>query len=137
MKGAGILSEPATHKVCSQCQVTKPLFEFHKNKSGKFGRRSNRKRCVSSNLKSYHAQPDIKKRRSAYMNAYRDDPKVIKREKQYRKFNKEQLLKRKREYSSRPDIKRRRREYLSTEDVSERVREYRRRYYKHNPDKIH
>ena len=33
-------------KVCNTCEVEKPLEEFHKHKSGKFGRNSRCKKCA-------------------------------------------------------------------------------------------
>ena len=54
-------------KFCSKCGVEKELCYFYKDKTGKFGVRSNCKECHIKKIKSYPIQVDKKKE---YMKEY-------------------------------------------------------------------
>jgi hypothetical protein len=55
-KGYDAMTEPNLSKVCSKCQETKPLSEFHKDKSKKDGLRKECKECRSRYSQQYHKQ---------------------------------------------------------------------------------
>ena len=53
-------------KKCRECGETKPLEEYHKQKTGKYGRRARCKLCVNACQKAYNQSEARKAKRKAY-----------------------------------------------------------------------
>jgi len=58
-------------KKCTGCGETKPLEEYHKKKSGKYGRCAKCKLCMNAYMKAYNQSEE----RKAYQKKYRESEK--------------------------------------------------------------
>ena len=59
-----------TTKTCTKCGVAKPLAAFHKDKTGKFGRKADCKECVAAYQRAY--RESNREKINAYARAYRE-----------------------------------------------------------------
>ena len=92
-------------KTCTVCGETKLLDEYHKKKSGKYGRRGRCKECT----KVYNQSEARKAYRKAYKKAYRESEKGKATEKAYMKaYNQSEKGKAKRKAAQRAYMKNRR-----------------------------
>lgn len=92
-------------KVCSCCNKSLPITEFHKVKNCLYGVRSKCKSCVSlDRKKTYSENPDaIKSKQLDYY--YNNKERVLSRQKTYRENNKEKIkLSYKRSRSKNPGL---------------------------------
>jgi hypothetical protein len=53
-------------KTCTKCGETKLLEEYHKKKTGKYGRKAQCKECVSEKMKAYEQSEKRKAKKKAY-----------------------------------------------------------------------
>lgn len=87
-----------TQKLCSKCEIEKPVSEFVKHKSSKDGLNPDCRACVSEYNKKYYQnnKEKIITQNKEYNKRNRD--KIIKRYKNYYETNKDQILKHNKEY---------------------------------------
>lgn len=89
-------------KTCIKCNKEKPISEFHKEKAGKFGVRSDCKECHCKRVKLYYSIHQNE--RLEYNHKYWDEHKTQLIEnrkeyhKEYREKNKESLFKKNKDY---------------------------------------
>ena len=129
-------------KTCSKCEETKPITGYYKNANGKYGVNSVCKPCAIARTVAHRQEkekdPKVKAERQAYRrqyykeNKHREDLSCSKTSRaEFYKANREKLLARVKEYSSRPEVKkkiqeRKRQKYLDDRDVVlEQIRQYR------------
>ena len=107
-------------KTCTKCGETKPLDDFHRDKTGAGGRRPDCKECVREYKRRYHEENRDKEldRHRRYHEENRD--KVRERKRRYYEENRDKVLEYKRRYH---------------EENRDKVLEYKRRYHEENRDK--
>lgn len=91
------MSTPS-HKKCSKCGKGKPIEDFHKNPTGKHGRRERCKQCVSKQRREYRHRNREKinaKKRETY---YENRVEILANQRAYRSENLERIRKKNREY---------------------------------------
>lgn len=104
-------------KICSKCNISKPLTEFNKNKSKVDGYHVWCKKCISDNNKKlYNNNSEYKKNQ---MNLYYDK-------------NKNTILPKLKEYRNKPEIKSKQADYIKTwiENNKEHYQQYQNKYAK-------
>ena len=108
-------------KTCTKCGETKPLDDFHRDKTGAGGRRPDCKECVREYKRRYHEENRDK--RLEYKRRYREEnrDKVLESERRYREENRDKMLDYKRRYY---------------EETRDKRLEYARRYHEENRDKV-
>ena len=108
-------------KTCTKCGETKPLDDFHRDKTGAGGRRPDCKECVREYKRRYHEENRDK--RLEYKRRYREEnrDKVRESERRYREENRDKMLDYKRRYY---------------EETRDKRLEYARRYHEENRDKV-
>ena len=106
-------------KTCTKCGETKPLDDFHRDKTGAGGRRPDCKECKLEYSRRHHEENRDK--RLEYARRYREEnrDKELDRHRRYREENRDEVL----EYGLR---------YY--EENREKIREYNRRYREENRD---
>lgn len=85
-------------KTCTKCNIEKPLFDFYKHSTGKYGTMSACKMCMSKDKKQYdHENKEIVTERNRI---YRQDNKerIYEQKKQYIQTNKKQISERKKRW---------------------------------------
>lgn len=129
------LTAPEITKACGKCGEIKPLSQYHKNKRGKFGRRSTCISCDSIRMKAYAAlhSEELKIKDKKYREANPD--KARKRTERYRERHPLRVMESARKTrATNPDKARERaREYYRNNKEKELVR--RKKYYADNPEK--
>jgi len=86
------------NKICTKCNIEKPLFDFYKHSTGKYGTMSACKMCTSKDKKQYEREnKEIVIERNR---AYRQDNKerICEQKKQYIQTNKKQISERKKRW---------------------------------------
>ena len=95
---------PYVFKKCSKCGewLVASTVNFHKNKGGKYGLKSNCKKCYAKNNKQRYK--NNKEKISEYnKQRYKNNKeKILEYHKQYRKNNKEKILEYNKQYNSTP-----------------------------------
>ena len=106
-------------KTCTKCGETKPLDDFHRDKTRSGGRRSDCKEC-----------------RREYSRRYREENRDERREydRRYREENRDELRERARRYREENRDKRLGDQRRYYEENRDELREYKRRYYEENRD---
>ena len=106
-------------KTCTKCGETKPLDDFHRDKTGAGGRR-----------------PDCKECRRGYSRRYREENRDERREydRRYREENRDELRERALRYREENRDKRLEYGLRYYEENRDELREYKRRYYEENRD---
>lgn len=99
------MEKGAVSKVCKKCGIEKSINEFSKHKFNKDGHFGSCKKCESMRGKEYRSRPEVKERIKAYREKYKE--KNRKRAKEYwKEYSKRpSTIKRRREYSQRPEVK--------------------------------
>ena len=100
-------------KICTNCKEEKDISEFHKNKTGKFGVRSDCKLCT----KKYYEENKDKKRRYQKQNK----EKILKQKKKYYEENKNKILEIRKKYY---------------EENKDKIAKAMKNHYEQNKDKI-
>jgi hypothetical protein len=77
-------------KICTKCDIEKPLEEFSRQKGGKFGRRAHCKVCMAEYREANREQ------RRQYKKANRE--RLLEQKRRYYEANRERLLEQKRRY---------------------------------------
>ena len=108
-------------KTCTKCGETKPLDDFHRDKTRAGGRRPECKECVREDLRRYYEENHDK--RLEYARRYREEnrDKVRESERRYYEENRDKVWERKRR---------------CYEENRDKKLEYQRRYYEENRDKV-
>ncbi|HCL6635044.1 TPA: hypothetical protein N2Q63_004688 [Citrobacter freundii] len=118
-------------KICTKCSVEKPISEFYKKSSGKYGVEGSCKLCRNEGIKRYQqteaGQAVVKKARQKFATTEKGKAN------QYRKDHSEKGLARRQRFLKGDARKKWNEEYHSRPDVKERQREAQRRHY-HNGD---
>jgi hypothetical protein len=119
--GERMTEVPEGYKRCSKCGEVKPVEEFYKHKTGRYGVGSICKKCTQKKEKENYKKN--KPRILAYQEEYRNEhkEKIRTRNKIYHQKNKEKLNKKSKE---------------DYEKNKERYSEYKKEYYKKNKDLI-
>ena len=119
-------------KICNKCGVEKPLDEFNRNKSKKFGRASHCKVCVAE----YYGKNRERLREQERQYREENRERVRERNRQYYEENRERLLEQQRQYreENRERLREKKRQY--TEANHELVLERNRQYREANHEKI-
>ena len=108
-------------KTCTKCGETKPLDDFHRNKTGAGGRRPDCKECVREYARRYYEENRDK--RLEYSRRYHEEnrDKTLDYQRRYYEENRDKRL-----------------EYQCSyyEENRDKVREYKRSYYEENRDKV-
>lgn len=89
------MSEP-TSKVCTKCKRDLPLEEYHRKKTGKFGREARCKACKAGRMREYRSRPEVRERHAEYREANRE--RIAKYRREYYEANRECYAERHREY---------------------------------------
>ncbi len=113
--------EEIRKKVCTKCQIEKPLKDFYRHSTTKSGRHTQCKICINEHQKEY--DKNNRKNKKEYQKEYyqNNKEKVIKKSKEYYKNNKKKLDKRNKEY------------YQNTKEKrKEKRREYKKEYLSQN-----
>ena len=107
-------------KTCTKCGETKPLDDFHRDKTGAGGRRPDCKECVREYKRRYHEENRDK--RLEYNRRYHEEnrDKVLEYKRRYYEENRDKVLESQRRYY---------------EENRDKVLEYKRRYHEENRDK--
>ena len=107
-------------KTCTKCGETKPLDDFHRDKRGPDGRRSDCKECVREYKRRYYEENRDKERE---------------RNRRYHEESRDKVRERKHRYyeESRDKVREYKRRYH--EENRDKVLEYKRRYHEENRDK--
>ena len=123
-------------KACTKCGETKPLDDFHRDKTGAGGRRPDCKECVRERSRSYHEENRDK--RLEYSRRYHEEnrDKVRERKRRYYEENRDKVRESKRRYRKENRDKVRESERRCYEENRDKKLEYRRRYYEENRDKV-
>ena len=106
-------------KTCTKCGETKPLDDFHRDKTKAGGRKSNCKECERERKRRFYEEnrEKVLERKRRFYEENRE--KVLERDRRYREENREKVLERKRRYY---------------EENRDKRLEYRRRYREENRD---
>jgi len=123
-------------KVCKKCNETKPLTEFHKDKSAKDGRHAYCKACKRISAKQWYQEN--KEAIAEHHRQYRQKNKeaISEHNRQYRQKNKEAVLEYQRQYyqENKEAIAKRERQYYQKN--KEAISEYKRQYRQKNKEAI-
>ena len=125
---------PYVMKKCSKCGewLIASSINFHKDKSKKYGLRSQCKKCKNKRKREYYKEnkDEINKRKREYNKKNKD--KILEYQREYNKKNKDKIL----EYQkkNKDKILEYQREYQKKN--KDKILEYQREYYKENKDKI-
>jgi hypothetical protein len=122
-------------KTCTKCGEWKPLEEFYKSKSGKFGRRSCCKKCQAGMFRKYREKNPEKVRERKRKWYEENSEKVREYFRKYREENLEKVRERQRKWCEENSEKVRERKRKYREENSEKEREYFRKYREENPEK--
>ena len=129
---------PYCIKVCKKCGeiLVANNMNYAKQKAGKYGLRSDCKKCMSQRKKEYYKNntEQIKEYQKEY---YKNNTEQIKEhKKEYRKNNTERIKEHKKEYykNNVEYFKEQRKEYYQAHKDQEK--EYNKEYRKNNPDKV-
>ena len=108
-------------KTCTKCCETKPLDDFHRNRSSADGRNTRCRECVAEDKRRYYEanRDKLRERHRRYREGNRD--KVLENSRRYYEENRDKVLERKRRRD---------------EANRDKVLEYQRRYYEANRDKV-
>ena len=94
------MNTPYVFKRCTKCGKTLPATTeyFHKYKRGKYGLKSECKKCASERVKQHYK--DNKDKSTEYNKQYYKDnkDKILERVKQYREDNKDKIAEQKKQY---------------------------------------
>ena len=103
-------------KTCTKCGETKPLDEYHKQKSARDGRQARCKACVKAYAADWYARnrDEVLAYQASYYQANRDAIRVYKAEYHSRPEVKAHRTRYMAEYHSRPEVKARTAEYRQT-----------------------
>lgn len=129
-------------KTCTKCGESKPLDEYHRNKTMKDGRLNVCRTCSSAYKRSRNAMPEVKARnaetRRAWVEANREHVRARQAEydKQHYQENRVRKLAYAADYRAQPEVKKRTsermREYRARPEVKARSSEYMRTYQAEN-----
>jgi 5-methylcytosine-specific restriction endonuclease McrA len=116
-------------KQCTRCNEVKSIDQFHKNKEGKYGLRSNCKECTNKIVREYYTK---------------NKDKISKYQKEYNNNNRTKRIKQMREYNNNNRTKRikQMREYRKTErgkiirKLNRQNRRYKEKYNTNSGDKL-
>ena len=78
------------NKTCSKCGTSKPLNEFYKSKSGKYGVRAICKKCFGKQSKKYTQEHPEEYRKHALKYYYKNHEESLKRMKNYQENHKDE-----------------------------------------------
>lgn len=131
-------------KTCTGCGETRPLEQFHKDKSKASGRRSRCKPCLLAYRSEYLARPEIKarvienrgitrERNSVYYATNREA--ILAQKTEYYAADRERILAQKAERYAQPDVKAQKTEYNAEHYAANREArlEYQAEYAANNP----
>ena len=115
-------------KTCTVCGETKLLEEYHKAKSGKYGRHARCKECTSEKMKAYNQS----EARKAYVKAYnQSEERRAAMKAALKKYNQSEAGKaKKKAYRQTEKRKAYMKAYKKTYDQSEKRKAYRKAYWK-------
>ena len=121
-------------KTCAKCGETKPLDNFHRDKNGAGGRRSDCKECVREYKRRYHEEnrDKVRERKRRYREENRD--KVRESERRYREENRDKVRESKRRYYEENRDKNLEYARRYCEENRDKRLEHARRYYEENRD---
>ena len=121
-------------KTCTKCGETKPLDDFHRDKTGAGGRKPHCKECVREYKRRYYEENRDKERERnrRYHGENRD--KVRERKHRYYEENRDKVREYKRRYYEENRDKERERKHRYHEENRDKRLEYARRYHEESRD---
>ncbi len=124
------------YKICSKCKQEKLLRDFYKDKTEKFGVRSQCKKCGKECKAKYYQKNSDKVKESTVKYRRENSEKVKERAAKYRRENSEKINEYKAKYYQKNSEKIKECEAKYYQKNSEKIKERRKKYYQKNSDKI-
>ena len=118
-----IQNETEAVKCCTKCGEEKPLSEFHRDKSKAGGRRNDCKVCACLQKRKYSKENNDHVRALKRANNRKHRDRIKKHDAEYYAANREEILRKKKEYHARPEIKQQYKEYQKRTGASKKWHE--------------
>lgn len=123
-------------KICTKCKLEKPLSDFSKSSTGKYGHGSVCKDCIKIYYKNYIQNPEKKEkekiRKKEYNKEYLKKQNVVERRnkysKDYREKNNCKIKEKEKEYRQKPEVIKHKKEYFSKPEIIDQRKKYKKEY---------